>query len=115
MDDREPDGRGGGTAAAVAALADGPVKLSPLDLWMLLTFLGGRRCKEADKILRAKICDGTTTRTAVSGQQGILPSCRPLPPFRTPFCSSTLEYNKYYLFLYYYLCWLPCSRFGLFT
>jgi hypothetical protein len=64
-EDNDPEGRGGGAAAAgaaAAALAGGPSKLVPLDLWILLALLGGRRGKEADKILRAKISDGGDLR-----------------------------------------------------
>ncbi|KXZ53599.1 hypothetical protein GPECTOR_6g516 [Gonium pectorale] len=58
-EDRNPGGRGGGGGAA--ALAGGPPKLVSLDLWLLLLLLGGRRGKEADKVLRAKILDGTAS------------------------------------------------------
>ncbi|GLI59881.1 hypothetical protein VaNZ11_001796, partial [Volvox africanus] len=60
------DSEGRDSAAAAAALADGPQKLVPLDLWILLALLGGRRGKEADKILRAKICDGTASPSWLS-------------------------------------------------
>ncbi|GIM07084.1 hypothetical protein Vretimale_11313, partial [Volvox reticuliferus] len=60
----DPGARDG--AAAAAALADGPQKLVPLDFWILLALLGGRRGKEADKILRAKICDGTASPSWLS-------------------------------------------------
>ncbi|GIL52988.1 hypothetical protein Vafri_8562, partial [Volvox africanus] len=64
--EENPDPEGRDIAAAAAALADGPQKLVPLDLWILLALLGGRRGKEADKILRAKICDGTASPSWLS-------------------------------------------------
>ncbi|KAG2491003.1 hypothetical protein HYH03_010675 [Edaphochlamys debaryana] len=52
---------GGGGRGGAAALAGGPNRLVGLDLWVLLALLGGRRGKEADKVLRAKIADGSAS------------------------------------------------------
>ncbi len=56
-------------AGRAAALAGGPPQLVSLDLWMLLLLLGGRKAKEADRVLRAKLSEGA--RVALARRVGV--------------------------------------------
>lgn len=76
---------GGGGAGRAAALAGGPPQLVSLDMWMLLLLLGGRKAKEADRVLRAKLSEGARAGLSPVATLHCLLNCRvadtPWPAF----------------------------------